>query len=473
MSIQQHLPIPLLTRLVEGGLEIGEEETASAHLDVCPTCRIALEQATAEPEWWQEASALLKIDEDDLPPVGREEWSANDFSIDFLDPADDPELLGKLGDYEIHSVLGRGGMGVVLKARDRQLNRFVAIKVLGPQWASSDLARRRFVREAEAAAAVVHPNVIAIHQVQAHGRLPFLVMSLVPGESLQQRLAARGPLELVEVLRIGMQAAAGLSAAHDQGLVHRDVKPANILLEPGIERVVLTDFGLARAADDRAMTQWGIIVGTPAYMSPEQSRGEQLDGTSDLFSLGCVVYEMATGQPPFQAEGTLALLRQICEGNVAPPSSVRNDLPRWFDRIVLQLLSKDAGERFPTAKSVAKLLEQCLSHLQNPANPLPADFKDSTSSSWRTSITVAVVLLVIAIWLAFREPLPIRHQESSERVEQTVDELEAPPQQQQPVETQIPSNQYMKPFDPAWNAVDREAREIRARLEALERPMSQ
>ena len=126
-------------------------------------------------------------------------------------------------------------------------------------------------------------------------------MPLVAGESLAQRLAAQGRLELKEILRIGMQAAAGLAAAHEQGLVHRDVKPANILLEKGVERAVLTDFGLARAADDVALTRWGIIAGTPQYMSPEQARGEALDGRSDLFSLGCVLYEMATGVSPFRS----------------------------------------------------------------------------------------------------------------------------------------------------------------------------
>lgn len=452
MNVDQHIPIDLLKRLVSGEVALAEEQKASAHLDDCLSCKAALEQSTAELDWWQETAVLLKIDEDDLPPSGCDEWSANDFSVDFLDPADDPELLGTLGDYEIHGVLGRGGMGVVLKARDLQLSRYVAIKVLGPQWAASELARRRFVREAEAAAAVVHPNVIAIHQVQAHGRLPFLVMSLVPGESLQQRLASRGPLELVEVLRIGMQAAAGLSAAHQQGLVHRDVKPANILLEPGVERVVLTDFGLARAADDRAMTQWGIIVGTPAYMSPEQSRGEQLDGTSDLFSLGCVIYEMATGQAPFQAEGTLALLRQICEGSVPAPSSIRSGLPRWFDQVTLRLLSKDATSRFPSAKCVAKLLEQCLSHVQNPANDLPAELA-KPSSNWRW-LPIGIAIALVGTWttVALQEQPPNRH----------VD------QQQQ-----IQTREQPKPFDPAWNAVDRELREIDQRLEALKRPASQ
>src|SRR5206468_9303841 len=172
----------------------------------------------------------------------------------------------------------------------------------------SSLAKKRFTREAQAAAAIVHPNVLAIHQVQSSARLPFLVMPFVAGESLAQRLAARGTLDLKEILRIGMQAAEGLAAAHEQGLIHRDVKPANILLEKGVERAVLTDFGLARAADDVTLTRWGIIAGTPEYMSPEQAGGETIDHRSDLFGLGCVLYEMASGLSPFRADSTMATL---------------------------------------------------------------------------------------------------------------------------------------------------------------------
>src|SRR5262249_23305682 len=151
-------------------------------------------------------------------------------------------------------------------------------------------ARRRFAREAKAAAAVVHDNVVPIHHVDTASGLPYLVMQYVPGPSLQQRLDASGPLELEEILRIGMQTAEGLAAAHAQGIVHRDVKPANILLENGVERVRLTDFGLARTVDDATQTQSGLLAGTPAYMAPEQARGEALDHRADLFSLGSVLY---------------------------------------------------------------------------------------------------------------------------------------------------------------------------------------
>ena len=198
-------------------------------------------------------------------------------------------------------------------------------------------------------------------------------MPLVAGESLAQRLIAQGRLELKETLRIGMQAAAGLAAAHEQGLVHRDVKPANILLEKGVERAVLTDFGLARAADDVSMTRWGIIAGTPQYMSPEQARGEPLDGRSDLFSLGCVLYEMATGVSPFRADSTMATLRRLIDDPPPAMASLNPELPPWFIGIVERLLEKDPSRRFGSAKEVSELLEGCLAHLQQPASvPLPA-----------------------------------------------------------------------------------------------------
>ena len=188
------------------------------------------------------------------------------------------------------------------------------------------------------------------------------------GESLAQRLRSNGALELNEVLRIGIQAADGLAAAHAQGLIRRDVKPANILLERGVERAVLTDFGLARAADDVSMTRQGIIAGTPEYMSPEQASGGALDGRSDLFSLGCVLYEMATGVSPFRTDSTVATIRRIVDEQHAKLSSLAPELPPWFSRIVERLLSKDPAQRFGSANEVKQVLEECLSHLQQPAS---------------------------------------------------------------------------------------------------------
>ena len=363
-------------------------------------------------------SCLKDDDLDATPAPGLEETSEIDFTVEHLEPADGPNVLCRLGGYDILEVIGRGGMGVVLKGFDRELQRCVAIKVLAPHLANSSLARKRFAREAQAAAAIVHPNVLAIHQVQAAGPLPFLVMPLVAGETLAQRLTREGTLELKECLRIGMQAAAALSAAHEQGLVHRDVKPANILLEMGVERAMLMDFGLARAADDVTLTRWGVIAGTPQYMSPEQARGEALDGRSDLFGLGCILYEMATGVSPFRADSVMATLRRLVEDPPQALASLAPELPPWFVGIVERLLDKDPVRRFRSAKEVAELLENCLAHVQQPTVvPLPASlaFKVSpkpsgSKRSFRvlgaTTMIAALAASVIAAFVAFPDPVP-------------------------------------------------------------------
>lgn len=234
-------------------------------------------------------------------------------SLDFLEPCNVPGRLGRLGGYEILEVIGRGGMGVVLRAMDSKLNRVVAIKVLAPELASNPQARKRFLREAQAAAAVSHDHVVTIHAVDDNEKTPLLVMECIVGQSLQQKIDKVGALGLKEILRIGMQIASGLAAAHKQGLVHRDIKPANILLENGIERVKITDFGLARATDDVGITQSGQIAGTPQYMSPEQAMGHTVDQRSDLFSLGSVLYTLCTGRPAFRADSTVAVLRRVCD----------------------------------------------------------------------------------------------------------------------------------------------------------------
>jgi serine/threonine protein kinase len=194
----------------------------------------------------------------------------------WLAPSEVPDHLGRLGPYEVVDRVGRGGMGVVYKGHDAALNRYVAIKGLAPQWASDPDARRRFTREAQAAAAVSHPHVITIHAVGEWRGRPYLVMEFLTGASLQQRIDEGGPIELKDLLRIGVQIASGLAAAHAQGLIHRDIKPSNIMLENELARVKITDFGLARAVDDTKLTQYGTLAGTPAYMAPEQARGEPL-----------------------------------------------------------------------------------------------------------------------------------------------------------------------------------------------------
>jgi serine/threonine protein kinase len=275
-------------------------------------------------------------------------------------------MLGRFGGYEITGAIGYGGMGIVLKGLDASLNRYVAIKVLSPHLAASGPARRRFAREAQAAAAVVHENVVAIHGVAESGGLPFFVMPYIRGNSLQKRLDEHGALATAEVLRIGMQTALGLAAAHAQGLVHRDIKPANVLLADGVERVQITDFGLARAVDDASLTRTGMIAGTPQYMSPEQARGELVDARSDLFSLGSLMYAMCTGRPPFRAETSLGVLQRISDSKPRPIQEIKPEIPAWLARIISRLHEADPADRFQSAGELAVLLERCLAHVQQP-----------------------------------------------------------------------------------------------------------
>ncbi len=374
-----------LQQLLGDSLTETEEQALAAHLADCGRCREELESLAGEPSWWTETSQRLRVGaEFSLTPLDSSFPSdddaahfATDFAVDFLEPSDDPQVFGRLGEYEIVEIIGRGGMGIVLKGFQRELHRHVAVKVLSPHLATSGAARRRFAREAQATAAVVHPHVMAIHSVNATAKLPYLVMPFVACESLQQRLDRKGPLEVVDILRIGLQAAGGLAAAHAQGLVHRDVKPANILLETNVDRVLLTDFGLARAVDDATLTRTGIIAGTPQYMSPEQANGDAVDHRSDLFSLGSALYAMCTGRPPFRAETTFGVLRRIRETQPRDLRDINPDIPVWLDRIVQKLLAKDAVDRFDTAEDVARLLEQCLAHVQQPtAVPLPDHFQN-------------------------------------------------------------------------------------------------
>ncbi len=272
-------PADLLGRLLTDELSEAELEAIEAHLDGCERCQETLDSLANEEAPAVHGGFRPHHDETALKDAmdalkDETQMIQESASLDFLEPSDNPNHLGKLGRYEVSAVLGRGGFGVVFKAFDPVLLRVVAIKTLSPALASNASARRRFVREAQASAAVTHEHVVAIHAIEESAGAPYLVMPYIAGISLQQKLDRDGPLEVSEILRIGMQASFGLAAAHAQGLIHRDVKPANILLENGVQRVKITDFGLARAVDDASMTQSGAIAGTPLYMAPEQARGE-------------------------------------------------------------------------------------------------------------------------------------------------------------------------------------------------------
>lgn len=269
---------------------------------------------------------------------------------------DYPVFPSNLGQYEIRRLVGRGGTGMVFEGFDPALKRRVAIKVLSPALAANEQSRSRFLREARAAAALTHEHVVPIHAVDQADGVPFLVLQYVAGESLADRLRRDGRLPLADVVRIGIQVARGLAAAHEQRLVHRDVKPGNLLLEAGTNQVKIADFGLAKTPGLDTLTLEGTIAGTPEFMSPEQASGGDVDARSDLFSLGTVLYLAATGISPFRADSALGTMERVCRASPTPLRQVEATLPEWFCAVVHRLLEKDPRDRIPSASQVAEAL---------------------------------------------------------------------------------------------------------------------
>jgi serine/threonine protein kinase/formylglycine-generating enzyme required for sulfatase activity len=325
-----------------------------------------------------------------------------DADLMFLAPPRRADSLGRLGHYEMIQVLGRGGFGIVFRAFDETLQRVVAVKVMAPQIATLSPARKRFLREAQSSAQVRHENVVQVYEV-GEQPLPYLAMEFIPGETLQQKLDRTGPLEVSEVLRVGRQIAEGLSAAHACDLIHRDIKPANVLIEGGPQqRVKITDFGLARAADDASISQSGIIAGTPMFMAPEQALGHKIDQRADLFSLGSVLYQMASGRPPFRAPSALAVLKRVAEETPRPIPEIIPETPAWLCAIIAKLHAKNPDDRFQSAREIADVLADCEAQLK--AHAKIKDFsriprgKPRRSGLWKWAASAAVLLLsVIAL----------------------------------------------------------------------------
>ena len=268
-----------------------------------------------------------------------------------------------IGHYQLQMRLGVGGMGEVYLARDTRLGRQVALKLLPPQSARDEQARQRLLREARAAAALTHPNIVTIYAIEETADAVFIVMEYVKGETLAARIK-QGPLALSDVLAVGVQIAEALAAAHAIGLIHRDIKPANVMLTPE-GRARLLDFGIARMTQHwlnregetlAQLTAEGAVIGTVSYMSPEQVRGEPLDARSDLFSLGALLYEVATGNPPFTGSNALSTMHAIVTKEPEAPSTIKPDLPARFDQILHRALAKDKAARYPSAADFAAAL---------------------------------------------------------------------------------------------------------------------
>jgi serine/threonine protein kinase len=292
----------------------------------------------------------------------------------FLSRAENANELGRLGQYRILKVLGEGGMGIVFQAQDATLERLVALKVMKPQTSTSDVSRKRFNQEARAAASIQHDHIVTIYHVGEDNGIPYLAMPFLQGESLENRLRRSSRLPVAEILRIGREVAEGLAAAHARGMIHRDIKPANIWLEDlGSDippRVKILDFGLARVGGDQFqhLTRTGVVMGTPGYMAPEQARGlEGIDHRCDLFSLGCVLYHMATGREPFRGEDVMATLMALALEEPPPIRQFNPEAPQALADLVSKLMAKNPDERPTSIGGVCKALATMEQSLHQPA----------------------------------------------------------------------------------------------------------
>lgn len=344
---------------------------------------------------------------------GEQTHSSQSVDLSVLGPTDDPASMGRIGNYEIQGIIGRGGMGIVFRAIDSALSRNVAIKVLDPALASVAAARKRFALEARAMAAISHEHVVPVYTVEEHRGLPYFAMEYVPGGTLESRIRKQGPLDELSLLRVARQIAMALSAAHECGLVHRDIKPANVLLDRGVERVRVADFGLARVNSDASHTRSGFIAGTPQYMAPEQVRGETCTAQSDLFSLGTVMYAMSTGHSPFRSESIYGSMQRIVHEEPRSICEQVPSIPDWLEKFIFKLLAKKPSDRFLDAVTVATLLEKEIAHCENPSQqPKPARSEYGREEKpkahrWKEmGAGIAVVVSIVYLGVVFTQPVP-------------------------------------------------------------------
>jgi hypothetical protein len=400
-------PSAILEQLLTGRLNEPDSDRVRAHVSSCAACQAELDRLSDNPalQAWvpqlrkqlpasmegpalQRALEVLRTtpaasaaEETLLPPTGQ--------FLPFLASAQQEGDLGTLGPYRIQAELGRGGMGIVFRAQDTTLGRTVALKVLPPSRMAEPLARQRFLREARAAATLRHDHIVVVYQVGEHDETLFLAMEFLEGETLAARLRRQGALSLEEVLQYARETADGLAAAHRAGLVHRDIKPANLWIEarPGRSpptRLKVLDFGLARPTEPaEALTQAGVVVGTPDYMSPEQASCEKVDHRSDLFSLGCVLYHLTTGVTPFPGAGLRAVLRGVLLETPRAPRELRGDVPPALAQLIERLLAKDPRDRPQSADEVVEALRALESELPKPPATLAAQPRDAAGTRAR------------------------------------------------------------------------------------------
>ena len=308
------------------------------------------------------------------------------------------------GRYELEELVGHGGMSSVYKARDALLERNVALKILHDQYSADEEFVERFKREARSVAQLQHPNIVTVIDRGEEEGKQYIVFEYVDGENLKELVVRKGRLEIPEALEIALEIARGLAFAHEHGLVHRDVKPQNVLLN-GDGRAKVTDFGIARSLDVDGMTQTGTVLGTSNYIAPEQASGQRVDAQTDVYALGVVLYEMLVGDVPFPGESFVAVAMKHV--NEPPPNllDVRKDVPLRLAAAVDRALEKDPGQRFPTMDAFAAELEACLAELERgeagaatmviPARQRHRQHK--RVSRWPLAIAVLALLAIAAI----------------------------------------------------------------------------
>lgn len=403
-----------LEKLLLGDLPAAERESLAEHLLYCDACvgtaetitvgddltealrtrRVMAADQSAIQEVIERAKQLratgetVEVDETivtrALPQPADIESLKHEEEITFLAPAEQADELGWLGGYRVLEVLGVGGMGIVFRAEDPQLKRQVALKAMKPAVATSRSAKDRFLREARATAAIEHDNIVHIYQVGEDLGVPFIAMQFLRGESLQDRLVRESRLSPAEVVKIGREMADGLEAAHRQDLVHRDIKPDNIWLEEGSGRVKIVDFGLVRSADsDAGLTQAGMVLGTPRYMAPEQAQGQVVDHRCDLFSLGSVLYRIASGKSPFEGSNITATLIAVAQATPKPVVEIHKEIDPDLAALIMRLLSKDRDARPQTAAEVSQQLADIgrkIDTSDGVSSPGPTDAVAATAS---------------------------------------------------------------------------------------------
>jgi hypothetical protein len=406
----------ILKALLAGGLSEREELALEEHIGRCATCQARLQEFT------EAAAVLPKTSISALAREAADSWRlkevmesmrhgrhapATAMGAPYTDvvPCNDPSSgpIGwttrpaRIGGYHVEAVLGKGGIGIVYRARDYQLHRDVAIKVLRPALSDDTSMRERFLREARNAAALRHDHVVAIYGVGEHAQQPYLVMEYIPGGSLADRLMRKGRLTCAEVVRLGIEVASGLAAAHAKGIIHRDVKPGNILWDAERGRYKLTDFGLAKALDDVGLTQTGTVAGTPEYLSPEQAEGCSVDARSDLFSLGAVLYAACSGTSPFHADSSHGSLHRV-RTHVPPDlQQVRADCSPELSTLVNCLLAKDPKNRYPTAAEVVEELNRLECGADGKRRAAVAASTQRRGTKARPQRLTAVAAIVIAV----------------------------------------------------------------------------